>query len=64
MGVVKPWHRLPREAVEAPPLETLQARLDGLQAPWSGCRCPCSLQGGWAGCPLKVPSHPTHSTIL
>ena len=29
MRVVKHWHRLPREVVEAPSLETLQARLDG-----------------------------------
>ncbi|KFP19231.1 hypothetical protein Z169_10394, partial [Egretta garzetta] len=29
MRVVKPWNRLPREAVEAPPLETFKARLDG-----------------------------------
>jgi len=28
MRVVKPWHRFPREAVEAPSLETFQARLD------------------------------------
>ena len=27
--VVKPWPRLPREAVDAPSLETSQARLDG-----------------------------------
>jgi len=27
--VVKHWHRLPREAVEAPSLETFKARLDG-----------------------------------
>ena len=27
--VVKPWHRLPRQLVEAPSLETFQARLDG-----------------------------------
>jgi len=26
--VVKPWPRLPSEVVDAPPLETLQARLD------------------------------------
>jgi len=30
MSVVKPWHRLPREVVDAPSLETFQARLDGL----------------------------------
>jgi len=29
MRVVKHWHRLPREAVEAPSLETFKARLDG-----------------------------------
>ena len=27
--VVKPWHRLPREAVAAPSLEGFKARLDG-----------------------------------
>jgi len=27
--VVKHWHRLPREVVEAPSLETFEARLDG-----------------------------------
>jgi len=27
--VVKPWHRLPRVVVDAPSLETFQARLDG-----------------------------------
>ncbi|KFV93005.1 hypothetical protein N327_06581, partial [Fulmarus glacialis] len=29
MRVVKHWHRLPREAVDAPSLETLKVRLDG-----------------------------------
>ncbi|KFP13190.1 hypothetical protein Z169_03863, partial [Egretta garzetta] len=28
MRVVKPWHRLPREVVEAPSLEAFKARLD------------------------------------
>jgi len=27
--VMKPWHRLPREVVDAPSLETFQVRLDG-----------------------------------
>jgi len=30
MRVVRPWHRLSREAVDAPPLEVFKARLDGL----------------------------------
>ncbi|KFR02272.1 hypothetical protein Y956_14336, partial [Nipponia nippon] len=29
MRVVKHWNRLPREAVDAPSLETFKARLDG-----------------------------------
>jgi len=29
MRVVKHWHTLPREVLDAPSLETLKARLDG-----------------------------------
>ncbi|KFP48471.1 hypothetical protein N323_09772, partial [Cathartes aura] len=29
MRVVRHWHRLPREAVDAPSLEAFKARLDG-----------------------------------
>ncbi|KFR17960.1 hypothetical protein N306_15562, partial [Opisthocomus hoazin] len=29
VSVVKHWHRLPREAVDAPSLATFKARLDG-----------------------------------
>jgi len=29
MGVVKHWHRLPREVVDAPSMETVMVRLDG-----------------------------------
>jgi len=42
---VRHWHRLPREAVGAPSLETPKVRLDGALSTWWSCRCPCSLQG-------------------
>jgi len=29
LRVVKPWHRLPREVVDAPSLGTFKVRLDG-----------------------------------
>ncbi|KFQ99183.1 hypothetical protein Y956_03705, partial [Nipponia nippon] len=29
MRAVKHWHRLPREVVDPPPLETFKVRLDG-----------------------------------
>lgn len=29
MRMVRPWHRLPREAVAVPSLKMLKARLDG-----------------------------------
>jgi len=29
MRVIRPWHRLPREAVAAPSLAVFKARLDG-----------------------------------
>jgi len=46
VSVVKRWHSLPREVVEAPSLQIFKARLDG--AAWPGWICRCSLQGGWA----------------
>jgi len=54
--VVKPWHRLPREVVNAPPLETLKARLDGALSNlvWLNHRITESQNSrGWRG-PLWV----------
>ncbi|KFP06248.1 hypothetical protein N300_03042, partial [Calypte anna] len=34
VNVVRPWHRLPREAVDAPSLEVFKARLDGALSSW------------------------------
>jgi len=31
---VRHWHRLPREVVDAPPLEVLNVRLDGALDNW------------------------------
>jgi len=62
--VVKHWHRLPREVVGAPSLETFKARLDGALSNLIKLKCPCSLQGGWTRSPSKVPSNPNYSMIL
>jgi len=43
LRVVRPWPRLPREAVAVPSLAVFEARLDG--APWAGGRGPCTWQG-------------------
>jgi len=43
--VLRHWHRLPREAVDVPSLETAKVRLDGAQSTWWSHGCPCSVQG-------------------
>ena len=43
--VVRHWNRLPSEAVDAPSLEALQARLDGTVSNLGYGRCPCLQQG-------------------
>jgi len=45
MRVVKHWHRLPRELVDAPPWKHSRSGWMVLWANWSSQRC--SLQGGW-----------------
>jgi len=59
--VVKHWHRLPREVVEAPSLETFQARLDGALSNLVWLKMSLLTAGGLG---LKVPSKPKHSVIL
>ena len=61
--VVKRWHRLPREAVETPFLETFKSRLDAALSNLVE-DVPAHCRGGWARWPLKVPSNPKHSVIL
>jgi len=48
MRVVKPWHRLAREAVEAPSLETFKARLDGALSNLVWLKMSLLTGGGWA----------------
>jgi len=61
--VVRPWPRLPREAVVAPSLAGFKARLDGaLSTPgwWKGSLL---MAGGWNWMVCKVPSNPNPSVI-
>jgi len=46
--VVKHWHRFPREVVNAPPLETFQARLDGALSNLTQLKMSLLTAGGWA----------------
>jgi len=64
MRVVRYGNRLPREAVDAPPLKCSRPGWMGLRATWSSGKCPCSWQGGWNQMIFKVPSNPNHSMIL
>ena len=63
MGVVRPWPRLPREAVATPSLAVLKARLDGALRNLISGRCPCPWQRGWNWMIFKIPSNTNHSTI-
>jgi len=45
MKVVRHWHRLTRETVDAPSLAVFRARLDGALSNWSSGRCLCPRQG-------------------
>jgi len=60
--VVRYWHSLPTEVVDAPSLEIFQARLD--RALSNLIHWKMSLQAGWTRWPLKVPSNQNHSMIL
>jgi len=64
MRVVKPWHGLPREMVEAPSLEPFQARLDGALSTLMQLQMSLLAAGGWDRWPLKVPSNTDHSVVV
>jgi len=62
--VVRPWHRLPREAVAAPSLAVFKARLDragSILIWWKGS---LPMAGGLDWIIFKVPSNSNRSMIL
>ena len=62
--VVRPWPRLPREAVAAPSLAVFKARLDGALSSLVWWKVSLPMAGAWNEMILKVPSIPNHSVIL
>jgi len=65
MWVARPWPRLSGEAVAAPSLAVLKARLDGALSTlgWGNGSLPMA-GGGWNQMIFKAPSDPNHSVIL
>lgn len=47
MRIVKYWHRLSREVVEASPMETFQVRLDGALRNLTELKISLLFAGGW-----------------
>jgi len=61
---VRHWHRLPREAVDAPSLAVFKARLDGALSNLVWWKVSLPMAGGLERGVCKVPSNPNHSVIL
>ena len=64
MRVVRPWPRLPREAVAAPSLAGFKARLDGAWSTLGWGKVSLPRAGGWEWMTSQVPSSPNPSVIL
>jgi len=64
MRVVRPWPRLPREAVAAPSLAVLRVRLDGALSNLGWWEMSLLMAAVWNQMIFKVPSNPNHSMIL
>ena len=58
MRVVRPWPRLPREAVAAPSLAGFKARLDGALGTLGWWKGSLSMAAGWNWVIFKVPPNP------
>ena len=58
---------MPREVVDAPPLEVFKAKLDGALVAWSSIKFggwwPCLWRVGWSFMILEIPSNPSHSVM-
>ena len=64
MRVVRPWPRLPREAVAAPSLAVLKARLDGAESTLGWWKGSLLMAGVWNWMIFKVASNPNPSVML
>ena len=64
MRVVRHWHRLPSEVINAPFLEAFKARLDGTASNLVWWEVSLPIAGGWNDMILHVLSNPNHSMIL
>ena len=58
MRVGKPWHRLPREVVDAPSLGTVKARLDGALSNLVWLKMSLLTAGGWNHITFQAPFQP------
>ena len=63
MRVPRPWHRLPREAVAAPPLAVFKAKLDRARSNLLSWKVSLPVAGGWNCVSFEVPSNPNQSGI-
>jgi len=63
LRVVRPWHRLPREAVDDPSLAGFKTRLDGAVSNLVWWKGSLPVAGDWNHMIYTVPSNPNHSII-
>ena len=62
--MVRHWHRLPREAVDALSLEAFKARLDGTLGILSWWVATLPMAGGWNWVGFRFLSNLSHSMVL
>ena len=61
--MVRHWHRVPREVVDAQSLETFKVRLDEALSNLIQLDMSLLTARGWTKWPLKVPPNPNYSMI-